>query len=132
MGLIKYALNSFLLARLVLVGRNRFHSLDNEVKNTSRLYDCKVGSYNYFGPGVVINRTNFGNYCSIGPNVIIGGMEHDYNEYSTSTKLCPHKFYKKTVIEDDVWIGAGAVVRTAVTIGKGSVIGDNSIVLQDV
>lgn len=36
------------------------------------------------------------------------------------------------VIEDDVWIGAGAIITDGVTIGKGSVIAAGSVVTKDV
>ena len=35
-------------------------------------------------------------------------------------------------IEDDVWIGANAIVNAGVTIGKGSVIGAGSVVNKDI
>jgi galactoside O-acetyltransferase len=36
------------------------------------------------------------------------------------------------VIEDDAWIGGGAVIAPGVTIGKGSVIGAGSVVTKDI
>ena len=39
---------------------------------------------------------------------------------------------KMVVIEDDCWIGVNAVIMRGVTIGKGSVIGANSVVTRDV
>jgi galactoside O-acetyltransferase len=36
------------------------------------------------------------------------------------------------VIEDDVWLGAGAVVLDGVTIGRGSVIGAGAVVASDI
>lgn len=36
------------------------------------------------------------------------------------------------VIEDDVWIGHGAVILSGVTIGAGSIIGAGSVVTKDV
>ena len=36
------------------------------------------------------------------------------------------------VIEDDVWIGCHSVILMGVTIGKGAVIGANSLVNQDI
>ena len=36
------------------------------------------------------------------------------------------------VIEPDVWLGAGVVVLPGVTIGRGAVVGANSVVSQDV
>ncbi|GGW77084.1 acetyltransferase-like isoleucine patch superfamily enzyme [Streptomyces albaduncus] len=35
-------------------------------------------------------------------------------------------------IEDDVWIGAGAVILPGVTVGRGSVVGAGSVVTADV
>ncbi|PJK27986.1 acyltransferase [Minwuia thermotolerans] len=35
-------------------------------------------------------------------------------------------------IEDDVWIGTGAVITKGVTIGRGAIIGANSVVTRDV
>ena len=132
MKYIKYLLNVAFGLYVRLVYRSSFASFKNELCMSTRLYDCEIGNYNYFGPGVVINRTTIGNYCSIGPNVVVGGMEHNYSNFSTSTKLFRHEKFKDTVIEDDVWIGASAVVRTGLTIGKGSIIGSNAVVLKDV
>jgi acetyltransferase-like isoleucine patch superfamily enzyme len=36
------------------------------------------------------------------------------------------------VIEDDVWIGAGATITQGVTIGRGSVVGAGTVVAKDV
>ena len=35
-------------------------------------------------------------------------------------------------IEDDVWIGSGAIIADGVTIGKGSVVAAGSVVIRDV
>jgi acetyltransferase-like isoleucine patch superfamily enzyme len=40
--------------------------------------------------------------------------------------------YEKVVIEDDVWIGTGAIILHNVTIGKCSIIGAGTIVDKDV
>jgi acetyltransferase-like isoleucine patch superfamily enzyme len=36
------------------------------------------------------------------------------------------------VIEDDVWIGAGAIILAGVTIGKGAIIAAGAVVNKDV
>ncbi|MCK5922777.1 MAG: acyltransferase [Methylococcales bacterium] len=36
------------------------------------------------------------------------------------------------VIEDDVWLGAGAVITDGVRVGKGSVVAANAVVTKDV
>jgi acetyltransferase-like isoleucine patch superfamily enzyme len=35
-------------------------------------------------------------------------------------------------IEDDAWIGSGAVILPGVRIGRGAVVGANSVVTEDV
>jgi len=46
------------------------------------------------------------------------------------------KIYKsfggKIVIEDDAWIGAGAIILPNVTIGEGAIVGSGAVVTKDV
>lgn len=42
------------------------------------------------------------------------------------------KFPERTVIGNDVWIGAQAIIKQGVRIGNGAVIGANSFVNKDV
>lgn len=83
-----------------------------------------------------------GNYCSIAENVtfLLGG-EHDYKCMSTFpywTHILNKKPFKSTntkgpiIIEDEVWIGFGALILSGVKIGKGSIIGAGSIVSKDI
>ena len=39
---------------------------------------------------------------------------------------------KPIVIEDDVWIAAGAIILRGVTIGKGAIVGAGAVVSADV
>ena len=39
---------------------------------------------------------------------------------------------KEIVIEDDVWIGFNSTILKGVTIGKGAIIGANTLILKDV
>lgn len=41
-------------------------------------------------------------------------------------------FFEQVIINDDVWIGAGAIIVPGVTIGKGSVIAAGAVVTKDV
>ncbi|WP_165915747.1 CatB-related O-acetyltransferase [Tenacibaculum skagerrakense] len=107
-------------------------SSKNKISLSTKLYDSKIGKYNYFGPNVIMNNVIIGNYCSIAPNVIVGGMEHDYKKMSTSTILYKDQIRHTTIIEDDVWIGANAIIKMGVKIGKGAVVGASSVVLKDV
>ena len=69
------------------------------------------------GLGCVLSpRAVIGNRVKILQNVTLGGREGSG---------CP-------VIEDDVLIGAGAVVLGDITVGTGAKIGANAVVLEDV
>jgi serine O-acetyltransferase len=72
------------------------------------------------GIGVVIGETTIiGNNVTIYQGVTLGGVS-----------LNPGK--RHPTIEDDVIIGAGAKILGNITIGKGSKIGANSVVVKDV
>jgi len=74
--------------------------------------------FGYSGLAIVIHkRATIGSNVTIGPNVTIGGRSG---------------IQRVPVIEDDVWIGAGARILGPVVIGKGAQIGANAVVLHDV
>lgn len=112
----------------------------NEVPMTSRVDSnctmtyCRVGKYCYIRSGAQFNHAVIGNYCSFAADVQIGGMEHPLSEYSTSAKLFPEKCMASndTVIGNDVWVAAGAIIRQGVKIGDGVVVGANSFVNKDI
>lgn len=45
--------------------------------------------------------------------------------------MCPF-VWGGVKIEDDCWIGAGAIILNGITIGKGSVVGAGAVVTKDV
>lgn len=69
-----------------------------------------------------------GKRVTIGPNVCI--YDHDHN--SKNESLGDHFIAKSICIEDDVWIGANAVILKGVHIGKGAVIAAGAVVVSDV
>lgn len=112
--------------------KTKVHSSSN-VSLRANLSRSIIGKYCYVGNNVNMVHTKIGNYCSIAPGVQIGGMEHSYWWFSTSTFLSEHCVSgKETIIEDDVWIAAGAIIKQGVKIGRGSVIGAMSFVNKDV
>lgn len=114
-----------------------------------------VGKYTYGFQGALnycCCETVIGNFCSIGPNVIIGPSEHDVNSISMhhfhqdmryggfvkqhySSKYWTKNYMemrKQITIKNDVWIGCNAVILKGVTIGNGAVIGAGAIVTKDI
>ncbi|SCX80731.1 DapH/DapD/GlmU-related protein [Desulfoluna spongiiphila] len=73
-----------------------------------------------------------GNYVMIGHNVMIIGGNHDISNKEIPMMLQGEGKQGAITIEDDVWIGAGAIILAGVTVGKGCVIGAGSVVTKDV
>lgn len=104
-----------------------------EICKGAYLTHSSIGDYSYLGMYSYFNHVKMGRYCSISGYVTIGAMEHDYNDYSSSTHLSDGGYNDRTTfISDDVWIGAQCVIRQGITIGKGAVVGANSFVNKDV
>ena len=96
-----------------------------------------VGSYNYFGPGCLINYADIGNYCSFAPNSIIAPAEHSLDYATTSLRISRdtinfNEGAHRTSIGSDVWCGANTVIRQGLTIGNGAVIAAGAVVCKDV
>lgn len=104
-----------------------------------------TGVYRAVGDSLTIgNNVGINSYCfigvrgevSIGDNVIFGprvtvlSEQHNYSDLSRSIKLQGEKRYK-TVIEDNVWIGAGVIIMPGVTIKSGTVVGSGAVVTKD-
>jgi lipopolysaccharide O-acetyltransferase len=101
----------------------------------------------HFGNNVQIN--DYVHICamqnvSIGDNVLmasriyISDNSHGYykgDENDTSPDIAPinRRYYKSPVtVEDNVWIGEGVVILPGVTLGKGCIIGANSVVTKSI
>lgn len=70
-----------------------------------------------------------GDRVLIAPNVVISTSGHPIDP----ELRCSGRQYSFPVkIEDEVWIGSGAVINPGVTIGHGSVIGAGSVVTKDI
>jgi acetyltransferase-like isoleucine patch superfamily enzyme len=61
----------------------------------------------------------------------IGGGRYRTDDVKKPIK--EQEIYSKgpTIIEDDVWIGAGCVIQDGVHIGKGTVVGSGAVVMND-
>lgn len=132
------SISSFIKSLLMIVRLPLFYlkgnriSIQTDVKRGVLLRNCQVDNYVHIGPNSIINNSSIGAYSSIAPHVQIGGMEHPYWEPSTSTYLSDGAKRERTIIGNDVWIGAAAIIKAGVKIGNGAVIGANSFVNKDV
>lgn len=73
-----------------------------------------------------------GNDVMMGPDVLIIGQNHRFDDLSVPMRLQGIKKVPPVRIEDDVWIGARVIVLPGRTIGKGAIIGAGAVVTKDV
>ena len=95
-----------------------------------------VGNNTAFNMNVHINASvggeiRIGESCLIGPNVVMRTAGHRYDDPNLLIRQQGH-FIGDIHIEDDVWIGANAVILGGVHIGTGAVIGAGAVVAKDV
>jgi acetyltransferase-like isoleucine patch superfamily enzyme len=95
----------------------------------------KTGREVSFGPGCHIYEPraglSIGDHCLIGGGTLICGVNHGMAQQGLPMRQQPFES-APIVIEDDVWIGMGAILLPGVTIGKGAVVGAGAVVTQNV
>ena len=92
-----------------------------------------VGSNFGINSGSYINGVGgitMGNHVLIGSNVTISSGQHPI-EGTQPPVFTRAVIPRPIVIEDDVWIGAGAVIMAGVTLRRGTVVGANAVVTKD-
>ena len=105
--------------------------------------NIKIGDNFYLGRNSQIEcDVVIGDNVICGNNVaFVGKYDHNFKEIGFSTRLSSqirNKDYNwkgldsKTIVEDDVWIGYGAVIMSGVKIGRGSIIAAGSVVAKNV
>jgi galactoside O-acetyltransferase len=72
-----------------------------------------------------------GNDVLVGPGVIMRASNHAYNDRTRPIREQGH-VPDKIIIEDNVWIGAGAIILPGVHIKKGAIVGAGAVVSKDV
>ena len=110
------------------------------------MHHVQLGDYSYISKNSNISNCSIGKFCSIGPNFCCGLGIHPTDGISTSpmfystakqngVTLCKedkiHEF-AKTIIGNDVFIGANVTVLDGVTIGDGAIVGAGAVVTKDV
>ena len=95
--------------------------------------DVVMGPYSHLSRECCVGaRVKMGNYVMCGPEVMIALGEHRFDLPGTAVIFSGRDSVPETIIEDDVWIGARALVRAGVRIGKGAVVAMGAVVVSDV
>jgi acetyltransferase-like isoleucine patch superfamily enzyme len=99
----------------------------------------QLGDDVYIGPGAVLSASRsgiiFGSKIQLGPNVTMMGGDHNTSVigkfmYDIIEKLPENDV--PIIIENDVWIGTGAIILKGVKIGEGAVVAAGAVVNKDV
>jgi maltose O-acetyltransferase len=76
-----------------------------------------------------VNPIRIGSHVLIGPGVQIFAASHPLAAEERRLGL---EFGAPVTIQDDVWIGGGAIICPGTTVGSGSVIGAGSVVTRSI
>lgn len=68
----------------------------------------------------------------MGPYVTIVGENHNFARRDIPMRLQGYQKFPPVRIEDDVWIGACAIILPGITIGRGAIIAAGAVVTKDV
>ena len=120
-------------------GKN-FHAGRNVVLWAKK--NITIGDNCYIGRNSQIEcNVNIGNDVLIANNVaFVGRYDHHYQQIGTPIRGASqvrdpdYNWLEKdrvTIIENDVWLGFGAIILSGVTIKKGSIVAAGSIVTKD-
>lgn len=137
-----------LRTRLKLMGKASFLSAGPglHIGARSRLWApnrLTIGRNVYIGKDVNIEcNAEIGDYVLIANRVaLIGRHDHDFRSLGFPARFAPwigSRLYRrehpvaKVTIEDDVWIGFGAIILTGVWVGRGAIISAGSVVTHNV
>jgi maltose O-acetyltransferase len=81
---------------------------------------------------LIIGPLVVGRDVMMGPRCILLASSHAFASVDVPMNAQGFVEDRPIVIEDDVWVGAGAIILPGVRIGTGSVVGAGSVVTKDV
>lgn len=119
----------------------------NTLNDYVSLNCVSLGDLTFIGNNSSINDTIIGKYCCIASDVLIGLGKHPSKDFVSSHPVfystrCQaqiafadknyFKEYSETIIGNDVWIGARAIIVGGIRVGNGAIIAAGAVVTKDV
>ncbi len=111
------------------------HVTVSDTTSFFKKYSVEVGDYVFFGKDVhLYANVRIGHFVMIASKVAIVGGDHRFDLVGIPVRFTGRDGLEEllTVIEDDVWVGHGAIIIAGVRIGRGAIIGAGSVVTNDV
>jgi maltose O-acetyltransferase len=103
------------------------HGVDFEAGNR-----IEIGDHSGLGVDSQIGAVKIGKDVIMGPEVMIISVNHMYSDLTMPMRLQGDTPSNPVIIEDDVWIGARAIILPGRRIGKGAIVGAGSVITKDV
>jgi len=103
-----------------------------ESKATIPFHKIQIGHNSGIGLNASLGSMIIGNDVMMGPDVIVLTRSHNYSLNDIPLNLQGESEEKTVVIEDDVWIGARAIILPGIHVGRGVIIGAGAVVTRDV
>jgi acetyltransferase-like isoleucine patch superfamily enzyme len=135
LGMLKHILwRNYSFGSNFHAGRNVFLWAKNNITIGDNFY---IGRYSQIECDAIIgNNVIFANCVAL-----VGRYDHHYQQIGTPIRLSSQirdsdyqwkGIDSKVTIEDDVWVGYGAIIMSGVKIGRGSIIAAGSVVTKDI
>jgi len=94
-------------------------------------FKIRVGNNVRINSNVRMPHVELGNDILIARDVIFLNGIHEYRDSSTPVISQPTHKADATVVEDDVWIGARAIIMPGIKLSKGTIIGAGAVVTKN-
>jgi acetyltransferase-like isoleucine patch superfamily enzyme len=94
--------------------------------------DVVIGDYTRIGiHNTIIGPVTIGSHVNLAQGITVTALNHNFENTNERIDL-QGVTTKQVVINDDVWIGANAVILPGVTIGRHAVVAAGAVVTTDV
>jgi len=129
-GRIFNGIRCFLLKRfLVYFGKG--NEFDSQIY-LGKGDDVEIGDHCQINTRCRLVNVKIGNFVMIAPDVVFIPELHRSDSLEIPMSKQGVLKFPQTIVENDVWIGYGAVIMPGIRIGKGAIIGARAVVTRDV
>ena len=114
-------------------GLKHVHSTFYMARGCMVTSDLVAHEYSFLNIGCVLGcKVELGRYVMLAPSVAVVGKDHVTSKPGVPIIFSGRPILKPTVIEDDAWVGFGAIIMAGVKIGRGAIVGAGSVVTKDI
>lgn len=116
----------------IVIGAGSYIDSFVKIKAAGGTGDVFIGEQTFINSGCVLyigNGISIGNNVSIAANCVLAPTNHEFSRATVPHQRQGFRPSKGGIrLEDDVWVGAGTVILDGAMIGRGAVVGAQSLV----